>query len=104
MTATRMRQPTASPLSLHRHLPERSSPSRVRFVAQNRRALDHSGPFRKLSQIRERGQLQSPNQSQFAADCCLPLIGLAITLSMLTRPPNPKIRPPPVDDVNNLQA
>jgi hypothetical protein len=27
------------------HVPERSSPSRVRFAAQNRRALDPSGPF-----------------------------------------------------------
>jgi hypothetical protein len=35
-----------SPLSLHRHLSERSSPSRVRSAAQNRRALDRSGPFR----------------------------------------------------------
>jgi len=33
------------PLSLQIHLPERSSPSRVRFAAQNRRALDRSGPF-----------------------------------------------------------
>jgi hypothetical protein len=35
------------PLSLHRHLPERSSPSRVRSAAQTPRALDRSGPFRK---------------------------------------------------------
>ena len=35
-----------SPLSLHRHLSERSSPSRVRSAAQNPRALDRSGPFR----------------------------------------------------------
>ena len=34
-----------SPLSLQSHLPERSSPSRVRFATQNRRALDSSGPF-----------------------------------------------------------
>jgi hypothetical protein len=36
------------PLSLHAHLPERSSPSRVRFAAQTTRALDRSGPFRNL--------------------------------------------------------
>ena len=36
------------PLSLHAHLPERSSPSRVRFAAQKPRALDCSGPFRSL--------------------------------------------------------
>ena len=41
-------RPPASPLSLHRHLPERSSPSRVRSAAQKPRALDRSGPFRKL--------------------------------------------------------
>jgi hypothetical protein len=32
-----------SPLSLHRHLSERSSPSRVRYAAQNPRALDRPG-------------------------------------------------------------
>ena len=32
-----------SPLSLHRHLSERSSPSRVRYAAQNPRALDGPG-------------------------------------------------------------
>ena len=37
---------TPSPLSLALQIPERSSPSRVRFAAQNRRALDCSGPFR----------------------------------------------------------
>ena len=47
-----MRQPTVSPLSLLRHLPERSSPSRVRFAAQNRRALDRSGPFYECWLIR----------------------------------------------------
>src|SRR5450432_956650 len=35
------------PLSLEIDVPERSSPSRVRFAAQNPRALDSSGPFRK---------------------------------------------------------
>ena len=34
-----------SRLSLLRDLAERSSPSRVRCAAQNRRALDRSGPF-----------------------------------------------------------
>ena len=32
-------------LSLRLQIPERSSPSRVRSAAQNRRALDRSGPF-----------------------------------------------------------
>ncbi len=40
--------PAASRLSLPRHLPQRSSPPRVRSAAQNPRALDCSGPFRNL--------------------------------------------------------
>jgi hypothetical protein len=36
---------TPGPLSLLPHVPERSSPSRGRFAAQNRRALDRSAPF-----------------------------------------------------------
>lgn len=43
-----MTECAVSPLSLPRHLPERSSPSRVRSAAQNQRALDCSGPFRRL--------------------------------------------------------
>ena len=46
------------PLSLLTYVPERSSPSRVRFAAQNRRALDCCGPFRRFSLRRERGQMQ----------------------------------------------
>ena len=33
------------PLSLKHHFPEQSSPSRVRFAAQQRRGLDRCGPF-----------------------------------------------------------
>ena len=62
---------TPGPLSLLPHVPERSSPSRVRFAAQTRRALDGSGPFRRFTEIRESGQLQSP----LAASCGLPLVG-----------------------------
>ena len=62
---------TPGPLSLLPHVPERSSPSRFRFAAQNPRALDRSGPFRRLTEIRESGQLQSP----FAALSGLPLGG-----------------------------
>jgi hypothetical protein len=51
---------TPGPLSLLPHVPERSSPSRVRFAAQNPRALDRSGPFRRLTEIRESRQLQRP--------------------------------------------
>jgi hypothetical protein len=58
----------------HSHIldvPERSSPSRVRFAAHKPRALDPSGPFRRLTGIRESGQLQSP----FAVLSGLPLVG-----------------------------
>jgi hypothetical protein len=71
---TAMLRPT-SPLSLHRHLSERSSPSRVRSAAQNRRALDRSGPFRTPTLEKGKGQLQSQNHSQLAALCRLPLVG-----------------------------
>jgi hypothetical protein len=54
MIAAGMRY-AASPLSLPPHLPERSSPSRVRSAAQNRRALDRSGPFRKLVSDKGKG-------------------------------------------------
>jgi len=36
-------------------LGERSSPSRVRYAAQNRRALDRSGPFPKTSYEKGKG-------------------------------------------------
>lgn len=74
---------TPGPLSLLPHVPERSSPSRVRSgdsfqnrkrvssAAQKARALDGSGPFRRLTEIRESGQLQSP----FAAPSGLPMVG-----------------------------
>jgi hypothetical protein len=62
---------TPGPLSLLRHVPERSSPSRIRFAAHKPRVLDGSRPFRRLTEIRESGQMQSP----FAALCGLPLVG-----------------------------
>src|SRR5581483_379759 len=74
---------TPRPLSLPPQVPERSSPSRVRSgksfqtrkrfssAAQNARALDGSGPFRRLTEIRESGQMQS----SLAAGSCLPLVG-----------------------------
>jgi hypothetical protein len=43
------------PLSLHRHLPERSSLSRVRCAAQTPRALDRSRPFRNSSLEKGKG-------------------------------------------------
>ena len=62
---------TPGPLSLLPQVPERSSLSRVRFAAHKPRALDSSGPFRRFTEIRESGPLQSP----FAAPSGLPLVG-----------------------------
>jgi len=72
MIAARMRPLAASPLSLHRHLPERSSPSRVRFAALNRRALDRSGPFQKLTLDKGKGATAKSKTFSFAAKCGLP--------------------------------
>jgi len=74
---------TPGPLSLLRYVPERSSPSSVRSgksfqtrkrfssAAHKPRALDRCGPFRRLTVIRESGQMQSP----LAAGSYLPLVG-----------------------------
>jgi|SRR5215472_9294021 len=62
---------TPGPLSLPPQVPERSSPSRVRYAAHKPRALDGSGPFRRFTEIRESGQMQS----SLAAGSCLPLVG-----------------------------
>ena len=59
---------TPGPLSLLPQVPERSSPSRVRFAAHTSRALDGSGPFRRWTEIRESGQLHSGHAR-------LPLVG-----------------------------
>jgi hypothetical protein len=89
----------ASPLSLLPQLPERSSPSRVRSAALNPRALDRSGPFRKLSLDKGKGANAKSKPFPIAAPCCLPLVGPWQSL-----PRKPKIRSPPLDDVNTLQA
>jgi hypothetical protein len=60
-------------LSLHAHVPERSSPSRVRFAAQNRRALDCCGPFRRFS--RQKGKGANAKRIFTALWSCLPLVG-----------------------------
>jgi hypothetical protein len=62
---------TPGPLSLPPYVPERSSPSRVRFAAHKPRALDRSGPFRRLTEIRESGQMQR----SLAAGSYLLLVG-----------------------------
>jgi hypothetical protein len=64
---------TPGPLSLLPYVPERSSPSRVRFAAHKPRALDCSGPFRRLTN--EKGKRANANPSPFAALCGLPLVG-----------------------------
>ena len=46
--------------------------------------------------------MQSQNQSTLLAGCGLPLVGIE-QFEILLTPRNPKIRPPPVDDVNNLR-
>jgi hypothetical protein len=76
---------TPGPLSLLPHVPERSSPSRVRSgksfqnrkrfssAAHKPRALDRCGPFRRLSN--EKGKRANADPSLFAALCGLPLVG-----------------------------
>jgi hypothetical protein len=64
---------TPGPLSLLPYVPERSSPSRVRFAAHTPRALDGSGPFRRW--INEKEKRANANPSPFAALCGLPLVG-----------------------------
>jgi hypothetical protein len=64
---------TPGPLSLPLYVPERSSPSRVRFAAHKPRALDCSGPFRRFTN--DKGKRANANPSQSAALCGLPLVG-----------------------------
>src|ERR1700730_10516198 len=68
----------------------------------NRAPLPAPGRSENLPMRRERGQMQWPNRSEFGAAHRLPLVGpeAAKPGSRLSR--NPKIRAPPVDDVNNL--
>ena len=66
---------TPGPLSLQLHLPERSSPSRVRFAAQKARALDGSGPFRNAHLDKGKGANAKTKTRLLAADAGLPLVG-----------------------------
>ena len=50
-------------LSFTPQLAERSSPSRVRCAAQNQRALDCSGPFYRLTAMKEREPLINASNS-----------------------------------------
>jgi hypothetical protein len=88
-------QPPAGPLPLPRHLlPERSSPSRVRCAAQNPRAPDRSGPFRKLTSCKGKGATAKSD----------PFLVHRPVTPPVGRPRDPKTRAPPLDHVNNLQA
>jgi hypothetical protein len=91
--ASRIPQPAASPLSLHRHLPERSSPSRVRFAAQNQRALDRSGPFRKP--ISDKGKGAKAKSTSPSLLCAVSRWSTpSIPPLNADSPRNPNIRPP----------
>jgi hypothetical protein len=74
-----------SPLSLLRHLSERSSPSRVRSAAQNPRALDRSGPFR--TRTLEKGKGATAKAKPLSACGSVP---------PPAGRPRPKIRAPPL--------
>ena len=75
------------PLSLHGHVPERSSPSTVRSgksfqnqktfssAAHKPRALDRCGPFRRLTNDKAKGANAKANHPQLAPLCRLPLVG-----------------------------
>jgi hypothetical protein len=68
-----------------------------------RAPLTAAGRSEDFPTRRERGQMQRPNHAQLPAPACLPMVG--------PEPPHPgalvfrniRIRPPPVDDVNNLR-
>jgi len=66
---------TPGTLSLLPHVPERSSPSRVRSAAHKPRDLDRCGPFRRLTNEKEKRANATPKPSQFAALYALPLVG-----------------------------
>jgi hypothetical protein len=63
------------PLSLPFHVPERSSPSRVRSAAHKPRALDRCGPFRRLTNEKGKRANAKTNPFRFVALCGLPLVG-----------------------------
>jgi hypothetical protein len=69
----------------------------------NHAPLPAPGRSEDLPLRRERGPMQRPNHSEFVVDCVLPLVGIAESKSLLDLLRNPKIRAPPVDDVNNLR-
>jgi hypothetical protein len=69
----------------------------------NRAPLPAAGRSEDLPMRRERGQMQRPNHWEFVVDCVLPLVGMVEAKPLLAAPRHPRIRAPPVDDVNNLR-
>jgi hypothetical protein len=69
----------------------------------SRAALTAAGRSENLPMTRERGQLQRPNHPQLVALSCLPTVGPEPAHSGRLFSWNRKIRPPPIDDVNNLR-
>src|SRR5258708_2781559 len=88
-----------SPLFLPRHLPERSSPSRVRFAAQKPRALDCSGPFRK-HMLEKEGKCKVKTMPRLLL-CTASRWSAPAIASGRQNSPAPDIS---LDDVNNFQA
>jgi hypothetical protein len=69
----------------------------------NRAPLTAPGRSENLLMRRERGQMQRPNHPQLLALSRLPMVGPEPTQPGALVSSNVKIRPPPVDDVNNLR-
>ena len=69
----------------------------------NRAPLPAPGRSTDLSMRRERGQMQSPNRSQFMTVDHLSTAGPEAAKPSLLLPSNRQIRAPPIDDVNNFR-
>jgi hypothetical protein len=76
-----------------------NGPRRQGFASPRKSGAPLTAPGRSenLSQTRERGHMQSPNHSPCAASRGRPD-------HLMHSLPTSEIRPPPVDDVNKLQA
>ena len=68
----------------------------------NRAPLTAAGRSEDLPMRRERGQMQRPNHSDVVGAYRLPMVGPELISQGSCASPNHRIRPPPVDDVNNL--
>ena len=70
---------------------------------KNPAPLTAAGRSEDFPTRRERGQMQSPNHAQLLAPSCLPMVGLEPAQPDALVFTSIRIRPPPVDDVNNLR-